>query len=154
MKFRKIVSLTLAAAMCFAIASSTAAYSAWADEDATTEASSAADDEIIEPQDDWVKMDLIFATYLTETNPMQANIVSLQNHLDELMPGYITIETYANNTLLKGADIFDGVINGTCDIGVVQPDYTPARFPLSAIFSYPGIVYNSAEVATRVYHEW
>lgn len=155
MKIKKIVSLALAAAMGFAIVSSTAGYSAWADEDATTtESSSAVDDEIIEPQDDWVKMDLIFATYLTETNPMQANIVSLQNHLDELMPGYITIETYANNTLLKGADIFDGIINGTCDIGVVQPDYTPARFPLSAIFSYPGIVYNSAEVATRVYHEW
>ena len=147
MKIKKIVSLALAAAMGFAIVSSTAGYSAWADEDATTtESSSAVDDEIIEPQDDWVKMDLIFATYLTETNPMQANIVSLQNHLDELMPGYITIETYANNTLLKGADIFDGIINGTCDIGVVQPDYTPARFPLSAIFSYPGIVYNSAEV--------
>ncbi|MCR5388228.1 MAG: TRAP transporter substrate-binding protein DctP [Lachnospiraceae bacterium] len=114
----------------------------------------AADEDVIAPQDDWVKMNLVFATYLTETNPMQANIVSLQNHLDELMPGYITIETYANNTLLKGADIYDGILNGTCDIGVVQPDYTPARFPLTAIFSYPGVVYNGAEVATRVFHEW
>lgn len=104
--------------------------------------------------DDWIELNLSFATYLTENNPMQENIVVLQQKLDEYMPGKVTITTYANGTLLKGADIYDGILNGTCDIGVVQPDYTPARFPLCKIFSYPGIVYNSAEVATRVFDEW
>ncbi len=147
----KIVSLILALVMglslvaCGSSGSSGATNTAPAGENGTATGDS---------QADWVKLDLNFATYLTEQNPCQGNITTLQEKLDEVMPGYITITTYSNGTLLKGPDIYDGVLNGTCDIGLVQQDYTPSRFPLSRIFSYPGVVYNSAEVATRVFHEW
>lgn len=147
---KKALAMILALAVCLCL------FAACGNEPAepTAPANPASSAESTDDRSDWVKLDLAFATYLTEQNPCQGNITTLQENLDALMPGYITITTYANNTLLKGADIYDGVLNGTCDIGLVQQDYTPARFPLSQIFSYPGIVYNSAEVATRVFHEW
>lgn len=160
---KKLIALALALAMVFAFAAcgskpadpapaNTAAPSANTQTPAADPAQP--DTNEADSHDDWIELDLSFATYLTENNPMQENMIVLQQKLDEYMPGKVTITTYANGTLLKGADIYDGILNGTCDIGVVQPDYTPARFPLCKIFSYPGIVYNSAEVATRVFDEW
>ncbi len=156
---KKALAMILALAMCLclfaACGNEPAAPAAPADPAApAAPADPAAPAEPTDDRSDWVKLDLTLATYLTDTNPCQENIDVFIQKLDEKMPGYITITEYANNTLLKGADIYDGVLNGTCDIGLVQQDYTPARFPLSQLFSYPGIVYNSAEVATRVFHEW
>lgn len=155
---KKILTLALALIMVFAMAACGSQAQTPAPAPTTPAASTdnqpAANPGAETSQDDWINLDLSFATYLTETNPMQENITVLQQKLDEYMPGKVTITTYANNTLLKGADIYKGLLDGTCDIGVVQPDYTPGRFPLCRIFSYPGIVYNSAEVATRVFHEW
>lgn len=155
-KLRKLIALTLTCIMLLALAacgssSNTTAPVSNPTSNAGTTPNSTSTGEV---PNDWISLDLTFATFLTDTNVCQGNITTLQEKLDEYMPGLVTITTYANGTLLKGADIYDGVLNGTCDIGYVQQDYTPARFPLSQILSYPGVTYNSAEVGSRVFTEW
>lgn len=167
MKKKKVVSMILALVMAMSMIFTLVACGGGDSGNSESPAPSASESQPAEPsasepaapaesvnQDDWIDLDLTFATYLTETNPCQENITVFQEKLDQYMPGKVKITTYANNTLLKGADIYDGVLNGTCDIGLVQQDYTPSRFPISQIFMYPGIIYNCSEVATRVFQDW
>ena len=103
---------------------------------------------------DFVKLNLRFATFLTEQNPAQGVIDTLQAKLDEYMPGYVEITTYGNGTLLTAGEIYSGVVNGTCDIGLVQPSLLPGQFPVSMIMEYPAIRYNSSEVGCRTWTEF
>jgi TRAP-type C4-dicarboxylate transport system substrate-binding protein len=103
---------------------------------------------------DWIDLDLTFATYLAENNPCQGIITSLQENLDEVMPGKVTITTYGNATLFAAADIYDGVINGTADIGYVQVDFTADRLPLAQLPQLSAFAYNSAGVATQVWRDF
>lgn len=105
-------------------------------------------------QNDWVKLNLSYASHLTENNPYQQNIAYLQDELNELMPGLITITSYYNGTLLAPPDVFDGILQGSCDIGYVQIDYLPNRLPICQMFGYPGIVYNGSSVATQVFQDF
>jgi len=104
--------------------------------------------------EDWIDLNLTFATFLTEQNPCQGNIATLQEKLDEKMPGKVKITTYANGTLLAAPDIFDGVLTGTCDIGYIQCNMLPARLPLCLMLDYPGVSYNSSGVACKVFKEY
>ena len=120
---------------------------------------SSADPDAVSPvasdsPDDWVNLDLSFATFVGENNPYQINIITLQEKLDQKMPGKVTITTYPNGTLLGQADIFDGVINGTCDIGFVECDYHVNRLPICQLVNYPGFDFTSSSSATLVFHEF
>jgi TRAP-type C4-dicarboxylate transport system substrate-binding protein len=103
---------------------------------------------------DWIDLDLTFATFLAENNPCQGIITSLQENLEEVMPGKVTITTYGNATLLAAADIYDGVINGTADIGYVQVDFMADRLPIAQLPQLSAFAYNSAGVATQVWRDF
>lgn len=105
-------------------------------------------------QSDFVHVDIDYATFLTGTNPAQIIIDTLQAKCDELMPGMVTITTYDNGTLLGVFDIHDGVANGTAQMGIIQPGLAPTRYPVSMLMEYPGIAYNSSEVACRVWTDF
>lgn len=49
------------------------------------------------------------------------------------------IQYYPVNTLLAGADIYDGIVKGVVDAGQSSTAYTPKRFPLLLTLSQPGI---------------
>ena len=64
--------------------------------------------------------------------------------------GRVEIIRYPGETLLKANDIYQGVLDGVADIGLSCFSYTRGRFPVLEVFELPGIVYNSAEVASKV----
>lgn len=105
-------------------------------------------------QEDWITANWSFATWLTETNPFQENIVSLQKNLDEYCNGTIQITTYPSSTLLGPSDMLDGLDAGTAEMVYIQLDYFPNAFPVSQVMNYPGINYNSALVASKVWREF
>jgi TRAP-type transport system periplasmic protein len=49
------------------------------------------------------------------------------------------IKWYPAESLLKGADIYDGVVKGVADTGIQSLGYTPGRFPVMLTLSQPGI---------------
>jgi TRAP-type C4-dicarboxylate transport system substrate-binding protein len=62
----------------------------------------------------------------------------------------VTIELYAEETLVKEADQYDAVTSGLADIASLTADATPGRFPLSEFYGLPQM-FPSAEVTGRVY---
>jgi TRAP-type transport system periplasmic protein len=64
--------------------------------------------------------------------------------------GRVTIEMYAEETLVKEADQVDAVKSGLADIASCSSDATPGRFPLADFYGLPEL-FPSAEVAARVY---
>ncbi len=64
--------------------------------------------------------------------------------------GRVTIEMYAEETLVKEADQYDAVLSGLADIAACSADATPGRFPNAEVYGLPEM-FPSAEVAARVY---
>jgi len=52
--------------------------------------------------------------------------------------------------LLKGPDVYSGIVAGTADMGEGIFAYTPGRFPMMALLEQPGIPYHNARVAALV----
>ena len=51
--------------------------------------------------------------------------------------------------MLKANDIYQGVLDGVADIGLSCFSYTRGRFPVLEVFELPGIIYSSAEAASK-----
>jgi len=66
--------------------------------------------------------------------------------------GRIKIQTFPGGTLLPAKNIFDGVINGTADIGNFAMSYQPGRFPVSEAVDLP-LGFTSARVASLVLYD-
>ena len=106
-------------------------------------------------QSDWIDLNLSYATYTPgRPNPQQGSIELLQLKLDEAMPGKVKIEIYNSGSLLGANDIYNGVLNGTADMGLVDLATVVERFPLTQLFSYPGHGFNWSESAGRAMMEW
>ena len=58
--------------------------------------------------------------------------------------GYLKINLFPVNTLLKSREMYDGVVGGTADIGSSSNGYTRGRFPVMEGFELPGIYFGSA----------
>ncbi len=71
----------------------------------------------------------------------------------EATGGRVKIISYPAETLLKSAEIYDGVINGVTDIGMSCYAYNRGRFPVMETFMLPGIMYNNSKVASMVASE-
>ena len=70
--------------------------------------------------------------------------------LDEASGGRIAIDSYPGETLLKSAEIYEGVVSGIADIGLSAFFYTRGRFPVLEAFELPGIIYKSSYAASKV----
>lgn len=105
-------------------------------------------------QSDWIDVEWKLATFLTETNPFQSNITTLQENLDKYTGGKIKITTYPSSTLAGMNDMLDALDAGTCDMGYIQLDLYSNAFPVSQVMNYPGINYNSAYVACKVWKDF
>lgn len=64
--------------------------------------------------------------------------------------GQVEVELFVGGTLLSSGDIFDGVSEGTIDVGMDSPAYDTERFPLSSVINVP-VGIESSEVASRTF---
>jgi TRAP-type C4-dicarboxylate transport system substrate-binding protein len=58
--------------------------------------------------------------------------------------GHVIITSYPGQTLLKGPEIYEGVVQGTADMGTSVYAYNAGRFPIVEAFLLPGISWASA----------
>jgi TRAP-type C4-dicarboxylate transport system substrate-binding protein len=69
--------------------------------------------------------------------------------VEKASKGYLKINMFPVNTLLKSPEMYDGVVSGTADICGSSMGYTRGRFPVMEGFELPGIYFGSA-AATAV----
>ncbi len=86
------------------------------------------------------------SVHVMETDKVQGYIKAVK----EATGGQVVITSYPAETLLKSAETYDGVVNGVADIGIGLAAYTKGKFPVMEVCEAPGIVYNNAEVASKV----
>jgi TRAP-type C4-dicarboxylate transport system substrate-binding protein len=68
--------------------------------------------------------------------------------LESRTDGRVKVRTYPGGVLLDAKGIFDGVINGSADIGNFAMSYQPGRFPVTEALDLPHF-FPDAKTATR-----
>ena len=98
-----------------------------------------------------LKIELKLAHFWPAAHPAEKELAQgWADAIYEATDGQITVTTYPGETLLKAAEIYDGVVTGIADVGISCFAYTRGRFPLSEVFELPGIVYSNSKVASKV----
>ncbi len=91
------------------------------------------------------------AHFFPSVHPAETELVAgWAEALKEESGGRIIIESYPGETLLKSAEIYEGVVSGIADIGLSAFFYTRGRFPVLEAFELPGIVYETSAAASKV----
>ncbi|WP_313237635.1 TRAP transporter substrate-binding protein [Sporosarcina ureae] len=72
-----------------------------------------------------------------------------KKRLEERTDGKVQVDLFTGGTLLEANNMYDGVENGTADIGLTSTSYEPGRFPLLSISDMPS-GYKNATVASKV----
>lgn len=98
-----------------------------------------------------IALDLKLAHFWPAAHAVEMELVpEWSKAISEATDGQITITSYPGETLLKAAEIYDGIVTGVADIGISCFAYTRGRFPLTEVFELPGVVYSNARVAAKV----
>jgi len=96
-------------------------------------------------------IELKLAHFFPGTHPAETELVQgWAKAIKEATNGRVVVTSYPGETLLKAADIYNGVVDGVCDIGLSCFSYNPGRFPEIEAFEQPGIVYKNSRVASKV----
>ncbi|MDZ4133186.1 MAG: ABC transporter substrate-binding protein, partial [Dethiobacteria bacterium] len=102
------------------------------------------------PADDAQVYEFTLAHFFPAVHPAETELVQgWAAALDEASGGRIKITSYPGETLLKGPEIYEGVVSGIADIGLSAFFYTRGRFPVLVAFVLPGIVYQNSYDAVR-----
>lgn len=72
--------------------------------------------------------------------------------IEQASHGTIKITHYPAESRVRMVDQFDAVVNGISDIGLIEVDATPGRFPKAEFYGLPGL-FPDAEVAAEVYYD-
>ena len=91
------------------------------------------------------------AHFFPGTHPAEAVFIQgWIQAIDEATDGQVKITSYPGETLLKAADVYNGVVQGIADIGMSCFSYTRGRFPVLEAFELPGITYANSKSASMV----
>ncbi len=127
-----------------------------AEEDAETPADDAADETVGEPVEEEAAAEgeiyeFSLAHFFPATHPAETELVQgWADALYEESGGRIVITSYYGGNLLKGNEIYEGVVSGIADIGLSAFFYTRGRFPVMEVFELPGIIYEDSYAASKV----
>ncbi|MEW6423862.1 MAG: TRAP transporter substrate-binding protein [Bacillota bacterium] len=106
------------------------------------------------PKPEAKPIELKLAHFWPSTHQIETDFVpGLAKAIEQATNGRVKITSYPGETLLRGAEIYDGVVKGVADIGIGVYAYTPGRFPVMEGFELPGITYNNSAVSDRVFWE-
>ncbi|MDQ2086303.1 TRAP transporter substrate-binding protein [Herbivorax sp. ANBcel31] len=96
-------------------------------------------------------VELSLAHFFPATHPAEKELVEVWGKkIEEATDGKVVITSYPGETLLDADDTYSGVVDGIADIGLSCFSYNKGRFPVSAAFEQPGIVYKNSKVASMV----
>jgi len=96
-------------------------------------------------------VELKFAHFFPAVHPVETVLAAeWKKAVEEATEGLIKVVTFPGETLLKAADVYEGVATGIADVGFSVFTYNAGRFPVVEGFELPGIVYKSSKVASNV----
>jgi TRAP-type C4-dicarboxylate transport system substrate-binding protein len=95
------------------------------------------------------KITLSYAFFAPDNTFPAVQMKKWAEELEKRTDGKVEVDMFFGGTLLEADNMFDGVANGTADIGLTATTYEPGRFPLLEISDLPN-GYPSAEVASQV----
>ncbi|HZK28380.1 MAG TPA: TRAP transporter substrate-binding protein [Thermoclostridium sp.] len=93
---------------------------------------------------------LKLASFFPGTHPAETELVQgWAQAIEKATEGRVIITSYPGETLLKAADIYNGVVDGIADMGLSSFSYNSGRFPEMEAFEQPGIVYKNSKSASK-----
>src|SRR5699024_8548737 len=95
---------------------------------------------------------LRYAFFAPESTFPAVQMHKWADELKERTDGQVEVDLFFGGTLLDSGDIYDGVKQGTVDVGLDQPAYDTKRFPFSSVIELP-VGIESAEVASQTFFD-
>ncbi len=90
------------------------------------------------PQAGWAKsVNLTYSNFFPPSHIQSRLAESWCKEVEKRTDGEVKISYYPGNTLVKAAQIYDGVVTGRTDIGMSCLLYTRGRFPLMDVINLP-----------------
>jgi TRAP-type C4-dicarboxylate transport system substrate-binding protein len=93
---------------------------------------------------------ITFAHFFPATHPVHIRWVAWADAISKATDGKVKITFYYAQTLLTAPEIYEGVVKGVADMGIMYPGYTPGLFPMLELFDLP-VNYNNCEVISNVF---
>jgi len=94
-------------------------------------------------------IELSYSIFFPPTHIQTRTSEAWAQEIEKRTNGQVKITIYPDGTLTKADQVYDGVVEGTSDLGMSCFAYTPGRFPLLEGIDLP-VGYPSGAVATRV----
>ncbi len=82
-----------------------------------------------------------------EASLYTAHVVPWSKAVEAATHGRVSIKHYGSGALAKDDQQYDAVLSGTCDIAVVEPEYSQGAFPIFEVGSMP-LMFPDPAVAT------
>lgn len=101
------------------------------------------------PKDDKEVIKLTYAFFAPPGTFPAVQMEEWKKRLEERTDGKVQVDLFLGGTLLEANNMYEGVANGTADIGLTSTSYEPGRFPLLSISDMPS-GYKNAVVASNV----
>jgi len=99
-------------------------------------------------------VELKFAHFFPAVHPVETDLAQVWGKaVEEATEGLVKVVTYPGETLLKAADVYEGVATGIADVGFSVFTYNAGRFPVIEGFEIPGIVFQSSKAAGYIVNE-
>jgi TRAP-type C4-dicarboxylate transport system substrate-binding protein len=77
-----------------------------------------------------------------------AHVLPWSKAVEAATDGRVTTRHYGGGALAKDDQQYDAVLSGTCDVAVVEPEYTPGAFPIFEVGSMP-LMFSDPAAATE-----
>lgn len=98
------------------------------------------------------KITLTYAFFAPDSTFPAVQMKKWAEELESRTDGQVEVEMFFGGSLLEANNMFEGVKNGTADIGLTSTSYEPGRFPLMEISDLPS-GYPNSKVASQVVND-
>ncbi len=98
-------------------------------------------------------IELRWATFFPPAHPLFPMSQSWGSEIEAATGKQVKFTYFPGGTLLKGNEIYDGVLKGTVDIGMSVFAYTRGRFPVMEAVDLP-LGYTTGTIASRVINDF
>lgn len=97
------------------------------------------------PVDDTV-YELSIAHIWPAGHAIQTRLIDpMAQEISDATNGKVKLVSYPGGTLLKGPEVYEGVVSGVADMGISVYAYNAGRFPIVEAFLLPGISWTTAK---------
>jgi len=99
------------------------------------------------------QIDLKFSYWVPPSHLLTPGYKDWGAALEKASGGTIKTTLYPSSQLGSGKDHYDMVKSGIADVGLINPGYTPGRFPVIATADLPFLISDSLKAAPAI-HRW